>query len=70
MVIAEQNERLLSVLEQISEKLDALANIESAVESLSYEVGAIKEELQWHKNLTFASRLIESVDAVASAIDR
>lgn len=70
MVLAEQNERILTVLEQISDKLDALSSVEFAVESLSREVGEIKDELQWHKHLSFASQLIASVNGVTEAVSK
>ena len=52
--IVDQNERILSVLEQISEKLDVLSSIE--------------HEMQWHKELTTASRVIDAIRDVSDAV--
>lgn len=67
-ILAAQNEQLLAVLMDISSKLDVLSNLELHVADLSSEVTQIKDELQWHQNLSFASQLIKSVDNITEAV--
>lgn len=52
--IVQQNEQILSVLEQISEKLDVL--------------GTIEHEMSWSEDLTTASQLLKAIDSVADAV--
>jgi hypothetical protein len=74
-IIVEQNEKILSVLERIDEKLDVLAGIEisatsidSKLDEIKSKAASIENELTWHENLSTAAQVIKAVEDVACAI--
>lgn len=77
-----QNERMVELLEEISEKLDGLTDIDQSITSLSNsidsvelelngatsDVASILKELQWHEELTFANQALVRIDQVNDTI--
>ena len=77
-----QNERMVELLEEISEKLDGLNDIDQPIISLSSsidsvevelngatsDVASILKELQWHEELTFANQVLGRIDQASGTI--
>lgn len=57
-----------STLESIESKVDSDPSLASDVMSIKFAVESMQQELQWHKDLSFAKQLIGAVENVTDAV--
>ena len=63
-------ESIHSTLELIESRSDSIDVLSSDVSSIKFSIESLQEDLQWHKELSFAKQLIDAVESVSDAVQK